>query len=51
MINKQWDQEEFLKEFNEKFENGKLEEEIFEFLNNDYFPKIFGELDNEKKQT
>lgn len=49
MINKQWDQEKFLKEFNEKFENGKLEEEILEFLNNDYLPKVFGELDNEKK--
>lgn len=41
MTNNEWNQEEFLKEFDEKFENGELEKEIFEFLD-DYLPKVFG---------
>lgn len=41
MTNNEWSQEEFLQKFDEKFKNGKLEEEIFEFLD-DYLPKVLG---------
>lgn len=44
----EWNQEEFLKEFDKKFENGTLEEEVFDFLDNDYLPKIFGDLNGKE---